>query len=258
MIKYLQGFNKYRGLLFELVSKDIKLKYRRSFLGIIWSLLNPLLMMLVITAVFQNIFKFDVENFPVFYLTGSVLFNFVIESTTSALSSITSAGGLIRKVYIPKYIFTLEKVLFSVVNLMFSMVAVFIMIIALKVKIHQTVILFIVPIIYTMIFSTGIGLMLASINVFFRDIMYIYSIFTSIWFYLTPIIYPITILPKTVSIFVNLNPMYYYVEYFRSVLLYGEVPNFETNLICIAFSLGSLILGLFIFKKNQDRFILYI
>ena len=123
MKQSLAMFVKYRHLLFNLIGRDLKVKYRRSVLGILWSVLNPLLMMLVITAVFSNIFKFNVEHFPVYYLTGYTLFNFFSEATNMCNSSILEASALIKKVYIPKYIFPLEKVTFALVNMLFSLIA---------------------------------------------------------------------------------------------------------------------------------------
>ncbi|MGL4606011.1 MAG: ABC transporter permease [Eubacteriaceae bacterium] len=254
----IQNFVKYRHLLIELVSRDIKIKYRRSVLGLMWSVLNPLLMMLVITAVFSQIFKFEIENFPAYYLTGVLIFNFVSEATTSAMTSILSGAALIKKVYIPKYIFPLEKVLFAFVNALFSMIAVAIVFIIIQVPIKWTIILFPIPLIYTLIFSIGFGLILATINVFFRDVGHLYGVWITAWMYLTPIIYPIEILPDFVKRLLLLNPLYYFVECFREVLLYGTVPSLGLNLACIGFSVTFLILGVLIFKSNQDKFILRI
>ena len=144
---YFEKFYKYRHLLKELVSRDIKIKYRRSVLGVAWSVLNPLLMMLVITAVFSTIFKFQVENFPVYYLTGSLIFGFVTEATNNSMTSIIDNAPLIKKVYIPKYIFPLEKVSFAFVNALYSLIAVFIIMIILRVQVSWTIIMLPIPLI---------------------------------------------------------------------------------------------------------------
>ena len=255
---YMKGIIKYRYLLQDLVTKDIKTKYRRSVLGILWSVLNPLLMMLVLTAVFANIFRFDIKDFPVYYLTGYLIFSFVSESTSFSLTSIISAAGLIKKVYIPKYIFPLEKCLFSFVNMLFSMIAIIIVFAILGIAPHWTVILFPIPMIYTFVFSFGLSLILAMFNVFFRDTGHLWGVFVTVWMYLTPIIYPINILPDWMISIVKINPLYYYVEYFRSIMIYGTVPGLIDNLVCISFSGIMLLLGLILFKKYQDKFILYI
>ncbi len=256
---YLVNFKKYRYLLQDLVLRDIKIKYRRSILGIVWSVLNPLLMMLVTTAVFQNLFRFNIKNFPIYYLTGILIFNFVAEATSGAMVSVIGAGALIRKVYIPKYIFPLEKCLFAFVNMAFSLIATVIMLLILQVDISWTILLFWVPLVYALIFSVGLGLILASFNVFFRDIGHLYSVWTTAWMYLTPIIYPMEILNDTFILpIVKLNPLYFFVDYFRQVVMYGTLPSLYSNMMCLIYSMVFLILGLLVFKKKQDRFILYI
>lgn len=258
MKDYLNVFIKYRYLLEDLVAKDFKLKYRRSILGFLWSILNPLLMMLVITAVFSNMFKSDIEYFPVYYLCGYLIFNFVIEATNGALTSIVQSGYLIKKVYIPKYIFPLEKSSFALVNVLFSFVAVVIVILITGMPIKSTIFLIPIPIFLAFIFSTGLGLILASMNTFFRDMGHLYSVWTTAWMYLTPMFYPISIIPDNIKTVIYYNPLYYYVTYLRMLVIDGEIPGMEINVICICFSFLFLLIGLLIFKKNQDKFILYI
>ena len=258
MKDYLNVFIKYRYLLEDLVAKDFKLKYRRSILGFLWSILNPLLMMLVITAVFSNMFKSDIEYFPVYYLCGYLIFNFVIEATNGALTSIVQSGYLIKKVYIPKYIFPLEKSSFALVNVLFSFVAVVIVILITGMPIKTTIFLIPIPIFLAFIFSTGLGLILASMNTFFRDMGHLYSVWTTAWMYLTPMFYPISIIPDNIKTVIYYNPLYYYVTYLRMLVIDGEIPGMEINVICICFSFLFLLIGLLIFKKNQDKFILYV
>ena len=255
---YFQALKKYSYLLMNLVKKDITTKYRRSILGILWSILNPLFMMLVITAVFRKIFSFSVENFPLYYLTGALIFNFSSEATSTAMTSILGASSLIRKVYIPKYIFPLQKCLFAMINMLFSMIAILIIFIILKVIPPLTIVLFPIPMLYAFVFCVGLGMILCTVNVFFRDTGHLYAVWLTAWMYLTPIIYPIDILPKAMLTFIKLNPLYYYVEYFRDVVLYGTVPGLELNLVCILFSMVTFGLGLIVFKHKQDDFILYI
>ncbi len=255
---YIQTFNKYLYLLFNLISKDFKIKYRRSILGILWSILNPVLMMVVITAVFLNLFKFEIDNFPIYYLTGSTIFSFFTDATTSSMTSIVGSGQIIKKIYIPKYIFPLQKCLFSFVNLFFSLIALVIMIIILKFEVTYTVILAPIPIIYILIFSLGISLILSSLTVFFRDIVHLYGVITTIWMYFTPIIYPENILSDSMLKLISFNPLYHYVGYFRDVVMYGKIPSLKVNIICIFFSIITLIIGSIIFKRTQDKFVLHI
>lgn len=254
-------FKKYRYLLENLISRDLKVKYRRSVLGFLWSILNPLLMMLVITTVFQHVMRFDtsqISDFTIFYLTGSLIFNFVSESTTTAMTAIVSASSLIKKVYIPKYIFPLEKTLFSFVNLLFSLIALVIMMIIRRTPISWTIVLFPIPLIYVLIFCIGLGMILSTLNVFFRDTVYLYTVWVTAWMYLTPVIYSVTMLPEWMRPIMKINPLYHYITYFRNVVMDGIVPDLKANLICIGSALIVLLLGIIIFKKKQDKFILFI
>ena len=220
---YLFELFNYRELLNQLVIKDIKLKYRRSYLGYIWSILNPLLMMFVLVIVFSNLFKFDIPNFAVYLLTGQVIFGFIAEATSMAVNSITSNASLLKKTYVPKYIFTIAKVTSSLVNLLFSLVALVLVMIFTQVEPTLNILWFPIVILQVYIFGLGISLILAAMAVFFRDIQYLWGVFISIWMYLTPIIYPISIIPKEyLWAYQNFNPMYSYVQQFRSVVLEGS------------------------------------
>ncbi len=258
MKQYVSNLLKYKSLLWNLVVRDLKIKYRRSVLGFAWSILNPLLMMVVITAVFQNLFRSNIENFPIYYLTGYLFFSFVTESTNSSMTSIISSGSLIKKVYVPKYIFPLEKCIFSFVNMLFSFIATIIVMIALKVPITPSFFAFTIPMLYLFVFSVGLSFFLAAANVFFRDIAHLYSVFTTAWMYLTPIFYPMDMLPDFMKELITFNPLYHYILYFRALILDNHIPDLRTNLICIGFSAIMLLIGVAFFKKKQDKFILYI
>ena len=250
-------FHRYRFLLYNLVVKDFKLKYRRSVLGILWSMLNPLMMMFVITMVFAEIFRFDDEWFAVYYLTGWLVFNLVVESTTGAMGSIMGGGALIKKVYIPKYIFPLEKCLFALVNTLFAMVPIIAVKAFVGMPVRPTILFFWMPMLYVLVFSIGLGLILATLAVFFRDITHLYSVWTTVWMFLTPIIYPIEILSEQMQNLLRFNPLYHYVLMFRSVMMEGSMPNIRNHIVCGAISLAFLLLGLLIFKWKQGKFILY-
>ncbi len=256
-MNYINNLFRYRNLLSYLVLRDVKVKYRRSFLGFTWSILNPLLMMAVIVTVFQNVFKLNIDNYPVYYLTGSIIYSFFSEATNSSLTSVLTNASLVKKVYIPKYIFPLEKCLFALVNALFSLVALVIVMIVLNVPFRLTSLLFVIPLLYSLIFIIGFSMIITTMNMFFRDISHLYSVFLSALFYMTPIIYPADAVPSQITILFKFNPLYYYITYLRELILYGYIPGLKFNLICFIFSFGALIIGLFIFKKNQDKFILY-
>lgn len=252
------GIKKYKSLIYELVIRDIKIRYKRSVLGLLWTLINPILMMTVMTLVFSNLFKFDIENFPIYLFAGNIMFSFMVEATTNALYSVTGNGSLIRKVYIPKYLFPLSKVLSSAVNLFFSFIAMMIVMAFTGVSFTPTLLLAPVLIIYLIIFCIGLGLILATLMVFYRDVAQLYSVITLAWMYLTPIFYPASLLSDKSQLFLSLNPMYHYIEYTRDIVLYNAVPSLTQNLTCIGISLVTLVLGLLVFYKKQDKFILYI
>lgn len=254
----LQSFFKYQYLLINLIERDFKVKYRRSLLGIVWSVLNPLLMMLVITAVFSTFFKNDIRNFPVYLLTGQLMFNFFSEATNNAMTSVLGSGPLIKKVYIPKYIFPMEKVLFSLVNTLFSMVAVLLVMLFTGAPFYTTALLFPVPILLLTIFNLGVGLILSTLTVFFRDIIHLYGVVITALTYFTPLFYPVSILPPFIRSLLVCNPMYWYVSMFRQVVYEGTMPTPHQWIACVLFAAVALVMGLWIFKKKQDKFILYI
>ncbi len=255
--RVVSGFWRYSYLLSNLVKKDFALKYRRSFLGVLWSVLNPLLMAAVISIVFSNIFRFDIENFSIYYLVGSLIFNYIVEATSSSLISVVSSSSLVNKVYVPKYIFPLEKCLFSLVNSMFSFVAIIVVMPFLGVIPPVSVLLFWIPVLCAFVFSVGLGMVLSSVNIFFRDIGHLWAVWTMAWMYLTPIFYPMSILPPSLQSWLNYNPAYRFIDYARQVILYGTIPNFEATLICCVWAISSILVGLIVFKKSQDKFILY-
>ncbi len=259
MKKRWQVFYDYRHLVKQLVIKDIKLKYRRSFLGYLWSILNPLLLMLVLVIVFSHMFRFNIENYPAYLIIGQTLFNFMTESTNQALVSISANSSLLKKVYVPKYIFTLSKVTSSLINLLFAMGAMLIVFIATRIQISVYMLFIPVIIIEIYIFCLGFGLFLAQAAVFFRDLQYIYGVVTTAWMYLTPIFYPLQQLPEVVQkVIMICNPMCNYITQFRTVVLEGQLPNIGSVVWGIGIGGIFMIIGTWSFLRNQDKFILYI
>lgn len=255
----LRGLYKYRCLVKQLVIKDIKLKYRRSFLGYVWSVLNPLLVMTVMYLVFAHMFRFDVDNYPSYLIIGQTLFTFMTEATNQAIFSITGNGALLKKIYVPKYIFTLSKVTSSLVNLLFSMGAMMLVFIATRVRFSWAMLFIPAVLVQLYVFSLGLGLFLAQAAVFFRDIQYIYSVLTTAWMYLTPIFYPMEQLPDMVQATIRrLNPMYQYITQFRLLVLEQTLPHPSAVACGCLYALVFLAAGSFAFIRKQNDFILYI
>ena len=258
MKQKIKVFLKYKTLLNELVVRDIKVRYRKSVLGLLWTVLNPLLMMCVITVVFSTLFRQNIPSFPIYYLAGSLIFSFNSEATSNGLYSIIGSASLIKKVYIPKYLFPISKVLSALVNLGFSLVAMFVVMIVTGAPFHATLLLMPLPIFYVFLFTSGLSLLLAAATVYFRDIAHFWGVFVLAWTYFTPIFYPVTILPSFAMKIMQLNPMYHYVTYMRDVVLYGTFPGMKENLICFLIGAVTLLIGLWVFYRKQDRFVLYV
>jgi len=249
---------KYKDLLWLLVAKDVKVKYKRSIMGVLWSLLNPLLTMLILTIVFKELFRFNIENFAAYVISGQVIFTFFSEATSLAMTSIYTSGQIMKKVYVPKAIFPISKILYSMVNTLFSIIAVLIVCLLTGVPITSAFFGSILTIAYVMIFSLGVGLILCSIAVFLRDIEHIYGVLLTAWMYATPVIYPAEIMPDRFLFVLYCNPLYYFVTHFREGLLYQHIPSIELNLYCLVYSLVTLIVGVYVFNRQRNRFILYI
>lgn len=256
--KYFEVFLKYKNLILYLAKNQISLKYRKSYLGLLWSLLNPLLTMLVLTMVFSSIFKNKIDNFPIYLMCGRLIYEYNAESTKTAMNAVISNSSLIKKIYIPKYVFPLSSSIAALVNMFFSLIALVIVMLATQLSLKWTMLFIWVPMLYVFIFSTGLGLVLASANVFFRDTKHLYGVFLTLWMYLTPLFYPIESVSPEVQKIIGYNPLYHFISIFRGMMLDGVLPSFRENIICLGTGLVVLLLGLFCFKKSQDKFILHI
>lgn len=258
MFAYMETLKRYTPLLRELIHRDVKLKYRRSALGFLWTILNPLLMMTVLSIVFSQLFRFQVDNYALYLLAGQLIFGFFSEATTLSMTSIINNASLIKKIYVPKYLFTVSKVFSSAINVFSSFLALVIVMLLTGATFHWTIILAVVPLFLLVLLALGVSLMMSSLTVRFRDLMYLYSVFLTVLNYLTPIIYPIDILPDYMLTIVRLNPLTTIVDMFRSVVIYGQVFNVAT-LIYGVLTVGIvLVLGSVTFYKQQDTFILYL
>lgn len=259
------NFKKYSFLMKQLIARDFKVKYKRSVLGILWSLLYPILMMIVMVIVFSQMFKFKMDgvNFPVYLLTGLVMFNYFSEASQSAMTSVVTNFGLINKVYIPKYIFPLSKCLFVGINFLLTLIPLLLVILITgngETRCVINIYYLILPYIFLCLFmfTVGVGFIVSTISVFLRDMFYIYGIIILIWNYLTPIFYSITMLPDKFQTLFKLNPLYMFVDSAREIILYNRAPSGTMLLICGLVSLITLIIGTIVFKAKQDKFIYYV
>ena len=204
------SIKKYSFLLSELISRDFKVKYKRSVLGVFWSLLYPLLMMAVMAVVFSNVFKFSTPgvSYLSYLLIGLTYFNYFSEASNLAMSSIVANFSLINKVYMPKYIFPLSKCLFVGINFLLTLIPLYLVLIFTGTGINWYHLILPFSFICLFMFTLGMGLILSTVAVFFRDMFYVYGIIITIWTYLTPIMYDVAIIPAKFQFFMKLNPMY--------------------------------------------------
>lgn len=245
-------------ILSTLVGKDFKLKYRRSFLGVAWSVLNPLLMMVVLTAVFSYMFRFDIEDYPLYLILGQILFAFMAGSTTSSMTSIIDAAPLLKKIRVDKLVFPLEKVCFELINFAISLIAVAVVMVYFGIVPSPSMLALPILLVCVFSFSLGVGLVLATLAVFFRDIIHLWSVAIMAWTYATPIFYPVSMLDGWMQDAMQLNPMYHFISYFRDIMMYGQVPGVGESAICLIGSVAMLAIGAVVFHKVQRRFVLYV
>ncbi len=252
-------------ILKQLVTRDFKLKYRRSVLGVVWSVLNPLLMMAVLTLVFSNMFRFNIENYPVYLILGMTMFSLMSDATNAGMLSIIDSAPLLKKVRIEKMVFPLEKVFFSFVNFLFSFIAVLGVMLFFRIQPTPCMLALPLLLVYVFLFCAGISLLLSALTVFFRDVIHLWGVVITAWNYLTPVFWPETYIDQlsggmqqllmTVE---HLNPMYYYLSYMRQIMMYGTMPDLQFNLMCLLFAVVTFAVGLLVFRKTQRKFILYI
>lgn len=251
-------FYNYKDLLWEFVRRDIKLKYRNSVLGILWSMLNPLLIMIVLTFIFSNLFKNSIPNFPVYCLSGRLVYDFFSQATNQSMNSITGKSSLIKKIYVPKYLYPLSRIISTFIIFLISLIPLIVIMIVTKIKVSVMLSLIFYPLICLFFVSLGIGLFLATINVFFRDMQHLYSVVLLLIMYASAIFYSPNIINAKYLWLLNFNPIYPIINVFRDCVLYGTVTSNSSWILSGIYALLATIIGLIIFYKNQDKFILYI
>ena len=259
-IARMKGFIQYKDLMGQLVLRDLKLKYRRSILGYLWSILNPLFIMTIMAIVFSQMFKRDsIPNYPVYLMSGQVLFNFMNQSSHQALGAIVGNAALLKKTYLPKYVFVVSKITSGLIDCVFSFGALLIVMLFTRGYFTWYLLLFPLVVVQLYVFTVGLGMFLSAYNVFFRDLQYIYNAITTAWMYLTPMFYPIDALPERLHwIIVHLNPMYAYITQLRDLTLYGTWPDPHMMLYGCIDACLMLLIGVWVFARKQDEFILYI
>ena len=251
---------KYSFLLKQLVSRDFKVKYKRSVLGILWSLLYPVLTMCVMAIVFSNVFKFSTPgvSYLVYLQTGLIMFNYFSEASNLSMSSVVANFSLINKVYMPKWIFPLSKCLFVGINFLLTLIPLYAVIILTGTEITWMHIFLPYAAVCLFMFTFGVSLILSTIAVFLRDIYYIYGVVIMFMMYLTPIMYDINILDSWMIPILKLNPMYNFINFCRMIIIYRKMPSADSWAACFISGFVIMVLGIVLFKKKQQKFIYYV
>lgn len=250
------AFDRYWYLMKQLVARDFKTKYKRSVLGVVWSFLNPLLTMLVQYIVFSTLFKSDIPNFALYLLIGIVCFNFFNEATSMSLMSIVGNASLITKVYMPKYIYPLTRVMSSTINFLLALIPLFIVMLITKAPIRPALLLLPLGLMCLFFIALGIGMILSSAMVFFRDTQFLWGVLSMLWMYATPIFYPESIIADEFMTLYKMNPLYHVVRFIRIIMIDGVSPEPKAYGLMLLASLIPLVVGVVVFKKTQDKFVL--
>ena len=251
-------FKKHQFLLEELVKRDFKKKYKRSILGMGWSVLSPLLMLLVMRLVFTKIFGHGIEHYTTYLFCGNLVFAFFNESTTQGMSSLMSNTSIFSKVNVPKYLFLLSKNMQTLLNFAITLVVFFIFCIIDGITFTWHFIMLLYPIVCLVIFNIGLGMILSALYIFFRDIQYLWTIFVQLLMYMSAIFYSVSAYSETVQKVFLINPVYVYIKYFRTVVIENSIPSIEFNALAIIYALLALGIGALIYKKCNHKFLYYV
>jgi len=254
----IRRFRQYTPFLRQLVKRDFTAKYKRSIIGIAWSVISPLFQMMIMVIVFTTYLGKGIEKFPVYIICGRLVFHFFSEATTLSQYSITGGVNYITKVSIPVYMLPLSKVISSLINTLVSLIALAIVMLATSAPPSLTTFLLPLPLIYTFFISLGVGMLLATTTVIFQDMIHLYNIITLALMYLTPIFYSESIYPAQYAGFFRINPLLHLVKMFRNVVYLNTLPTLQDNMICAGYSILFLALGSSVLRRNRNRLVLHI
>ena len=258
MRKTLLKLKKNQFMLEELIKRDFKQKYKRTVLGMFWSVLSPLLTLLVMRLVFTNFFGRGVEYYTTYIFAGNLMFSYFREQTTGGMQSLMMNAHIFTKINVPKYMFLLSKSTSAIINFGLTLSIFFIFVIIDGVPFHWSVFAIIYPIVMLTIFNLGVGMILSALFVFFRDIGYLYEIFTLLLMYMSAIFYQVDRFPAWVQRVFLLNPVYVAIKYVRVVVIDGNLPSLIFHLLLLLYASVALTLGALIYKKYNHSFLYYV
>lgn len=254
IVDQLKEIFKFKNLIYNLVSRDLKVKYKGSILGFLWSLLNPLIMLIVYTVAFKYIIKIRVENFPLFFLCGFLPWTFLSLSLSMAASSIRDNANLVKKVYFPREILPLSIVLSNLVQFLLTFIILIPALIIFNIKLGFPLLFLPLIILFHIAFTLGLAYILSALYVFYSDVRHLLEIFLQIWFWLTPIIYPVSFVPERFQSLYRLNPAVLIVESYRDTLLYNRWPSIAGLISLFLVGVVFLLIGHLVFYSYNRRF----
>lgn len=243
---------RYRGLVHELVIRDIKVRYKRSVLGLVWTMLAPLLNMIALTLVFSAMLKTAVSNYPVYFMAGQIFWGFFAQTSVSAASQTQASNDLARRMFVPRTVFVAAAVGGGLVNLVLSLVPLLLIIALTGFPLHATWAFLPVSIFILALFTAGVSLLLFTVTSRFADVREMYTVVVQTWFFLTPIVYEPSIVPFRYRVWLSLNPMYHLIQVFRKPIYDGVLPSAELVVVSLAFSVGVLVTGWVYFCHRSD------
>ena len=255
--RMIEKIKKYKFLFEELVSRDFKEKYKRTILGMLWSVLFPILNLTVISLVMTRFFGRSIQHYNVYLFCGTLVMSYYRESTIGGMNSLMANRGIITKIKIPKYMFLLSKNVSSLINFSLSLMVFFVFCILDKIAIGAHFIMLLFVVICLVVFNVGIGLILSALFVFFKDVGYLYDVFLVLLNYLSAIFYKIDAFSPLVQRLFLCNPIYVYIHYFRVIVIDGNIPSFHYHLLCLFYSFLSLGIGAWFYKKYNHQFLYY-
>lgn len=245
-----------RFLLRQLVKRDFTNKYKESVLGIIWSFLNPLLVMIIFTVIFSVLFRQQIHNFPVYFLTGRVVYDFFVAATSGAMHSIRRNRGILTKIFVPRYVFAISSICYEFINFLITLIILFGVMIVTGQKFHLMMFASVIPIIFIIIMIVGVGLILAVLNTYFSDVGHFYSIFTLLLMYASALFYPMEIVPANIQIIFTLNPLYIAITCLRDSLMYNIFPEISSLIYLAIFSIMLFGIGFLLFRIHEKKLVL--
>jgi len=245
-------------LIWALAIKELHVRYKRSALGFVWSLLHPLLMMIVLAIVFSTMMRFPIKGYAVFLMSALLPWTFLSQVLSYGAESIVTNGELLKKVYISKAVFPMAAVVSNVINFLLSLIPLLILVLALRFPLHLTWIYLPVPMLGLVLFALGCTFFVSAANVFFRDIAHIVQIVLQAWFYVSPVIYSLDFVPERYRWFFRLNPMLYILNGFRHGIYYGMLPSVQSAAMSVLVGVVALALGYAFFRRHEDTFVYYV